>query len=159
MNAPSGLAFDSAGYLYVSNYTSNTISKIAVDGTMTTFASTGLTGPTGMAFDRFGNLFVANDDANTITRFTPDGHGTLFANKGLSMPQGLAFDSAGNLYASNNYNSTIEKFTSAGVASQFLKNVDIPQSIIVTPEPQTAVRAITGLLAGIRRVRKGGRHL
>src|SRR5262249_39498666 len=38
-SAPTGLAFDRLGNLYVANYTTNTLDRISVDGTRTQFSS------------------------------------------------------------------------------------------------------------------------
>src|SRR5947199_252374 len=59
LNAPQGLAFDSAGNLFEAEYAGDiqngTIYKFAPDGTRSTFA-TGLNAPQGLAFDSAGNL-------------------------------------------------------------------------------------------------------
>jgi sugar lactone lactonase YvrE len=121
--APAGLAFDSAGNLYVANDdTINTIGKYTPDGGGSVFANAGLNVPEGLAFDSAGNLYVANLFGNSIVKYTPGGVGSIFASTGLSDPTGLAFDSAGNLYVANVGNSTIEKFTPGGVGSVFASN-------------------------------------
>ncbi len=69
-----GLAFDSAGNLYVSKFRTSTIEKFSSDGTnLAVFASTGLSSPHGMIFDRAGNLYVANNGNSTIEKFSSTG--------------------------------------------------------------------------------------
>jgi hypothetical protein len=114
--------FDSAGNLFVTNYSNNTIDKYASNGVRTIFASAGPDMPTGLAFDATGNLFAGYSN-NTIKRLSPNGTGTVFASTGLNNPQGLAFDASGNLFVANAGNNTIEKFTSSGVASEFAGSV------------------------------------
>ena len=53
--------------LYVSSYFNNTISAIAANGTVSTFA-TGLDGPSGLAFDSAGNLYATNEGNGTISK-------------------------------------------------------------------------------------------
>jgi hypothetical protein len=48
--SPYGLAFDSAGNLYASNYNDNTIEKFTPGGVGSVFANTGLSNPTFLAF-------------------------------------------------------------------------------------------------------------
>jgi DNA-binding beta-propeller fold protein YncE len=48
LNLPAGMAFDSAGNLFVSNMGNNTITKVATDGTSTVFVS-GVVIPIGLA--------------------------------------------------------------------------------------------------------------
>lgn len=115
---PEGLAFDSAGNLYVANW-GNTIEKFTPGGVRSVFASTGLSLPSGLAFDSAGNLYAANRGNNTIEKFTPGGVGSVFASTELNSPDGLAFDSSGNLFVSNFGDTTIEKFTPGGVGSLF----------------------------------------
>jgi DNA-binding beta-propeller fold protein YncE len=98
-SSPIGLAFDSAGNLFVStenalfNHT-DTILEFTPGGTESTFA-TGLNNPRGLAFDSTGDLFVAeapfvNGD---ILEFTPTGTQSTFAS-GLNTPQYLTFGPA-----------------------------------------------------------------
>ena len=138
LNFPVGLAFDSAGNLYVANNSgggggNGSIEKFTPSGVASVFAAdpgdgSVLCGPEGLAFDSAGNLYVAND-GGWIEKFTPNGTPSLFvADPGdgsvLNNPFGLAFDSAGNLYAANNFGGdngfgTIEKFTPNGTPSLF----------------------------------------
>jgi DNA-binding beta-propeller fold protein YncE len=126
-NAPKGMAFDSAGNLFVVNQAVGKIFKFAPDGKRSTFAS-GLTRPFGIAFDKNGNLFVADEQpekkSGLILKFTPDGNRSTFAS-GLSEPLFLAFDSAGNLFVldvKGGYMGTILKFAPDGSRSVFAKS-------------------------------------
>jgi len=85
---PTGLAFDSAGNLFVSDANNNgTIVKFLPNGASITFA-TGLGDhPHCLAFDGAGNLFLASGG---IQEFTPDGTHSNFAS-GLDSPMCLAF--------------------------------------------------------------------
>jgi len=89
---PIGLAFNSAGNLFVSTSdTSNgQILEFAPNGAETIFA-TGLTNnPRGLAFDSAGNLFVAEPGSGRsgdILKFTPGGVETVFAAP-VGRPQG-----------------------------------------------------------------------
>jgi sugar lactone lactonase YvrE len=125
MNAPKGMAFDSAGNLLIANADTGKIFKFAPDGKRTTFASS-LTHPFGMAFDADGNLFVAEvqEKSGLVLKFTPDGKRSTFAS-GLVEPLFLAFDPAGNLFVldvKGGYMGTILKFTPDGTRSVFAKS-------------------------------------
>jgi NHL repeat-containing protein len=80
-----GLALDAAGNAYLSTY-SNTILKIALDGTSAIFAGSGTAGygdgpgnvaqfnrPNGIVFDAAGNLIVADTGNFLIRKITPAG--------------------------------------------------------------------------------------
>ena len=116
-----GLAFDSAGNLFVSDSTAGlggsingTIYKFTPDGARTTFAL-GLSFPRALAFNRAGDLFVVDGGSNRILKFTPDGVRTTFASGSeLNTTTGLACDSAGNLFVSE-YGSGVKGGTVNGV--------------------------------------------
>ncbi len=117
---PSGLAFDSAGNLFVANNFGSTIQKFDTNGVASLFTT--LTAPFGLAFDSAGNLYAASSYANTISKFDANANGSIFATNGLMTPQGLAFDSLCNLYVANLNTNTIEKFDSNGNGSVFATN-------------------------------------
>lgn len=76
---PCGVAFDSGGNLFVAELKNNTIRKISTDGTVSTYAGTGVAGsangpasaatfsqPIGIVVDGSGNVFVADEYNNEI---------------------------------------------------------------------------------------------
>jgi sugar lactone lactonase YvrE len=65
-----GLAFDAAGYLYVSSRAEGTVYRVSPEGAISTYAE-GMGIATGIAFDRDGNLFVG-DRSGTIFKVGPD---------------------------------------------------------------------------------------
>jgi len=149
-NWPVGLAFDTAGVLYVADNANNCIRKVTAAGVVTTFVgTTGTTsghvddtgtaarfdGPCGLAFDASGNLFVSETSNNCIRKVTAAGVVTTFVgttgttsghvdDTGTAarffFPQGLVFDATGNLYVSDTNNNCIRKVTPAGVVTTFV---------------------------------------
>jgi DNA-binding beta-propeller fold protein YncE len=90
LDSPEGLAFDSAGNLYVANADYNTIEKFGTNSVGSVFASTGMDSPKGLAFDSAGNLYVAEPLSNTIEEFGTNGVGSVFASTGLDDPTFIA---------------------------------------------------------------------
>ncbi len=120
LSDPIGLAFDSAGNLFVAESGSGSILKFTPGAVRTTFAS-GLSGPVGLAFDRAGNLFVTDGDdivgpghAN-IYKVTPSGHITVFT-RGLTAILGVVFDGRDRMYV-------LETSTAAGDPTPFTGKV------------------------------------
>jgi len=111
LSNPKGLAFDSAGNLYVAVPSRNVILKFAPDGRQTTFAS-GISKPHRLAFDAFGNLFVTDPTANSIFEISPSGVvSTLATNTSTTQHlNDLAFDSNGNLFVT--FGSSVVEFLS-----------------------------------------------
>jgi len=123
---PRGLAFDSAGNLFVSDSDKNNIYKFTPNGMCSIFAS-GLRGE-ALACDSEDNLFVATT-TNTIYKFTPGGTQSTFAS-GLNT-NFLAFDSADNLFVSYGgsgvpASGNIYKFTPDGTRSTFASGLFTP---------------------------------
>jgi hypothetical protein len=67
-----GIAFDSAGNLYISSFSHGTIEKYSPAGVdLGAFASAGLVSTYGLAFDADGNLYAASSGG--IRKFSPTG--------------------------------------------------------------------------------------
>lgn len=136
--APSGMAVDSTGHLYVANRDANTISKVTPSGTVSTFA-TGLDIPVGLAFDAIGRLYVANWGDSTIRRITADGTVNTFANSGLYHPIGIAFDDTGNLFVANYDGNSVSKVTTTGSVSAFASGLASPAFLAFEPRPRLLI--------------------
>lgn len=96
--APSGMAIDSSGNLFVSEPGMNRIRRIDTNGTVSTWAA-GLDLPRGLAAKPDGTLFVADQGTGQVLGFQADG--TPFAAPvavGIDA-YALALDSHGVLYA------------------------------------------------------------
>jgi uncharacterized protein (TIGR03437 family) len=123
LRAPSGVAVDSAGNLYIADTNNNRVREVA-NGAITTVAGDGndvfcgdngpatsacVFNPLGVAVDSAGNLYIA-DSGNDRVRKVTGGTITTVAGGGLSLgdngpatsaavdPFGIVLDSAGDLY-------------------------------------------------------------
>lgn len=106
-SAPSGLAFDRNGSLYVANYMTNSIDRIGPDGTRNTFCTgVNLRGPIGLVVDEANSLFVANYNSGTVVKVSPAGISTVIAS-GFRKPYYLTLDKDGNLYVSQQEDNSI----------------------------------------------------
>ncbi len=106
-SAPSGLAFDRNGNLYVANYMTNSIDRIGPDGSRNTFCTgVNLRGPIGLVVDESNNLYVANYNSGTVVRVSPAGISSVIAS-GFKKPYYLTLDKEGNLYVSQQEDNSI----------------------------------------------------
>ena len=112
--APSGISFDHQGNLYIANFLTSTIDRIAPNGTKTQF-STGinLKGPIGLVNDDDSNLYVANYLAGTVTKINPAGIAQIIVS-GLKKPYYLTMDKQGNLFVSQQEDNSIVRINFAG---------------------------------------------
>jgi hypothetical protein len=124
LNVPYGMAFNSAGNLFVASCLDDAgsggyITEITPGGAQSTFVSQ--PDPKGMAFNSAGNLFVTDYHSGNIYEYTPGGAGSIFGTVGGGS-QALAFNSAGDLFVNSGYgvgNESIVEFTPSGTPSTF----------------------------------------
>jgi uncharacterized protein (TIGR03437 family) len=128
---PSGVAFDSAGNMYISG---NALRKVTPAGIISTVAQVNAS---NVAVDGAGNVYLADilsavirkvDPAGNVTTvagsgkqgFTPDGGRAVDA--ALSLPQGVAADAAGNVYFCDAGNARVRKVDTAGILTTVAGN-------------------------------------
>ena len=139
--APTDVAVDASGNIYVADTNNNKIRKITSTGVVTTIAgsdvagsvdgagtSAQFTGPAGIAVDGMGNIYVS--DNNKIRKITSAGIVTTLAGTDLAgyadgagalaqfnYPRGLSVDIAGNIYVADTNNHKIRKITTTGIVT------------------------------------------
>jgi hypothetical protein len=130
LNAPTALAFDHNGNLFVANYFGNSVSEFAPGSTTPKATLTGLNTPRALAFDASGNLFVANRAGNTVSEFAPGSSTPTATLTGLNSPIALAFGSSGNLFATNVGGTTVSEFAPGSTSpTNTLTGLNAPDSL------------------------------
>lgn len=122
LDAPSGIAIDVSGKIYVADTRANSVSVFppGANGDVPPIAKisgphTGLNMPQGVALDAAGDLFVVNSPFSfggppppaSITEYAPGANGDVAPiatisgpHAGLNSPFGIALDPAGNIFVS-----------------------------------------------------------
>jgi sugar lactone lactonase YvrE len=143
LNAPTNIAFDPSGNLFIVDTQDNRIRKIDAQGIITTVAGTGDEGYSGdggpavlaelnfprcVVFDRLGNFYI--NDTGSIRKVDTKGIITTVAGTGIlgfsgdggpatsaqiGFPFGLVVDSSGNLYAADQLAHRVRKVDTRGI--------------------------------------------
>lgn len=145
MGSPRGIAFDTAGNLYIADWGCEIVRKVDQNGIITTVAGNGIMGYSGdggpaaearirspwdIAVDSLGNLYIADCYNQVVRKVDPSGIITTVAGNGvrgysgdggpateaqLNYPVDVALDASGNLYISQLYNGCIRKVDQMGL--------------------------------------------
>jgi uncharacterized protein (TIGR03437 family) len=146
---PAGVAFDSAGNMYIADSFNSRVRKVDKNGVITTFAGTGDFGfsgdggaptqavinrPYSLVFDPAGNLYIADTYNDSIRKITASsglistiagfqqgfgGDGGPASGASFDTPTGMVMDTAGNLYVADTNNHRIRKIGTDGKISTF----------------------------------------
>lgn len=153
---PYGIVFDASGNLYLSDITYHNIRKITPDGTVSTYAGSGIAGfadgigsaakfniPYGLTIDTAGNIYVSDFNNHRIRKITPGRVVSTFVGLGIkayedglanvakfNSPDGVTIDTSGNLYVSEYGNNRIRK-----IAPSFILTFDTNGGSLADPMP------------------------
>ena len=123
LRSPQGIAVNSAGVTFVSEYMGNDIQKFGANGAaLGTFAS-GLINPRDIAVDSAGNVYVVNSangwgNPSAINEYAPNGNllNSISLGYYVDWPGGLAVNNNGDVFVANFNNGTIQEFGTNGTA-------------------------------------------
>jgi type II secretory pathway pseudopilin PulG len=118
---PEGIAVDSSGNVWVSDFDNNRVEEFNASGTyLSQFGSLGsgngqLNSPQGVAVDSSGNVWVADTSNHRVEEFNASGaylsqFGSFgYGNGQFDSPYGVAVDSSGNVWVSDLGNNRVEE--------------------------------------------------
>jgi sugar lactone lactonase YvrE len=151
LDVPRGLAFDSAGNLYIADENNQRIRKVNTSGTISTVAGNGIYSysgdggqatnaniydPIGVSLDASENLYFGDSKNNRVRKVDTSGIITTVAgggtnglasvgaatNASLYLPNGPVLDRAGNLYFPDFGNYVVRKVDTNGIITTVAGN-------------------------------------
>jgi sugar lactone lactonase YvrE len=153
MNA-TGLAFDLAGYLYVSSRQEGTVHRVSPEGAASVY-SEGMGIATGLAFDGVQNLYVG-DRSGTIFKISPDRQIFVFATLEPSLAAyHLAFGLDGTLFVTGPTTSSFDAVYAIdrrGDTTVYYRGLGRPQGLAVDVAGNVYVAASLRGRRGIVRI-------
>ncbi len=153
LNYPVAVAFDTAGNLYITDFSNSRIRMVNTAGIISTIAGNGTAGysgdggqataaelnyPVGIVFDSVGNLYIADQANRRVRKVNTAGIITTIAGNGtagfsgdngcatnaeLQSPHSLVFDAAGNLYIVDGGNNNIRKVSTQTCTTMGIEQV------------------------------------
>jgi serine/threonine-protein kinase len=119
LRGPEGVAVDSAGGVYVSEFSNNRVVELTAGSkAQTALAFTGLKEPVGVAVDTAGSVYVADSYHDRVVELAAGSSTqTVLPFTGLRGPGGVAVDSAGGVYVSDYFNDRVVELA-AGSSTQ-----------------------------------------
>jgi uncharacterized protein (TIGR03437 family) len=143
LNAPSAVAADGNGNIYIADSGNQRVRVILSSGGMRRLSIAGLGTPSYVLPDQNGNLYVSDSANGTILEVTSAGTQVVAAN--LKGPRGLALDSRGNLYVAEADARHIKRLGPNGDVALLAEGVwSVPRSVAIDASGSVYV-ADTGL--------------
>ncbi len=144
LGAPSAVAVDTSGNVWVTNKSNSTVSKFSNVGVALSpaagFTAGGISVPAGIAIDLTGTPWITNSASNSVTKLATSGtSGTNYSGNGLASPKGIAIDSNNQVWVTNTTaGAGVSVFTNSGTATSFSPitpagGLTTPGSIAVSP--------------------------
>ncbi|HEY8899439.1 MAG TPA: NHL repeat-containing protein [Chthoniobacterales bacterium] len=138
MNAPTGLAFDSAGALYVADKGNNRVLKFNGATSLASYA---------FADGIFGQAALSNGQGNFLASTAG------LSNSAFNAPVGVAVDLDGNLWVADSGNHRVLKFASvttqpingSAIATLVLGQTNFTSNIVVNPPTASTLRGPSGV--------------
>ena len=142
-SAPTGIAEDSEGAIYVTNWSGGTVEKIEMTGKRTVMTE-GIRSPAGIAVDSDGAVYIASYSGDSIIRITQDGEKTIIAD-GLSTPTGITLTGRNSLLVTNRSSGDVLEIDLAtGNRTIRASHLSLPVGVVEMPDKSLVISQYGG---------------
>jgi sugar lactone lactonase YvrE len=148
LSAPSGLAVDGLGNVWVANQGSSTISAITSLGVPLSgspYSGNGVAQPAQIAIDAANNIWVANAGGNSLSLFDDTGTpiaGSAISGGGLAGPGSISVGDNGQVWAASAVDNSVTLLATTGtpsISAITSGGLNLPSGIAVDPSSNTWV--------------------
>ena len=113
LSFPAGVAVDSAGDVFVTDFNNNDVVERTAAGSQLTLPLTG-SNPYGVAVDSAGDVFVTDFSADRVVELPVGGSQVTLPFTGLNAPEGVAVDSKGDVFVVDYGNNRVVELPVGG---------------------------------------------
>jgi hypothetical protein len=113
LNAPTGIATDQAGNVWVANKSSYSVTLLNTTGAVTGTYATSQSGNGAIAIDLNGDAWVAGNTSGSLLEITNTGTTTTHTGGGLTTTNAIAIDGTGDIWVTGT-GSALSVFSSSG---------------------------------------------
>lgn len=139
ISAPSGVAVDQTGNVWLSNSGNNSVTRLDPNGNALS-PNAGYTGsfnaPSAIAIDQGGYAWVTNSGNNSLVQLSPAGTSpTILTGNGLTAPHAIAIDATGSVFVANK--TSVSSFTNSGAvlnSSGSTAATPAPSALAINPK-------------------------
>ncbi|WP_239326594.1 hypothetical protein [Snodgrassella gandavensis] len=147
--APTGIAFDSTGTMYVTNWSGHSIIKIKANGEHETIY-TNISAPAGIAIDTDDNIYISSYHDNYILKIAANGKSQKISD-GYHTPTGIAFSNSGKLLITNRSSGEIIALDlKSGSKEIVAQGLSTPVGVTQLPDNSLVVSQYSGRLTLIQ---------
>ncbi|MGP8214097.1 MAG: gliding motility-associated C-terminal domain-containing protein [Bacteroidia bacterium] len=169
LHAPSSVAIDKSGNVYIADRYNNVIRKVNTSGIINTVAGNGTLGytgdgsaattaelniPIGITVDGTGNLYIADEGNNVIREVNTSGIISTIAGNGagsysgdggpataaeLYAPWAVVLDPAGDIYIPDNFNNRVREVKNCGTTVPITVTAKATQSSVCGGQKDTLI--------------------
>ncbi|CAN7574162.1 hypothetical protein LJR290_004138 [Variovorax sp. LjRoot290] len=147
-SAPTGLAYDASGSLYVTEWSAHRVTHIDRTGARKLVTDL-VRSPSGIAVGRDGVVYVSSYSDGVVHRLSPDGRPQVFV-RGLRTPAGLSIDRDGNLLIADRGLNQVLRADTSGTTRVLADGLPTPVGAVELADGTLVISNFAGSVVEVR---------